>query len=88
MDEESHTFNLLCFLFRQLLGKRDSIAAYTGDTGNIGSPCVDALADDGTLLQALTFDTRPECQSDIVDNAALLNASVEVRALRDVADMV
>ena len=63
-------------MFRQLLGKRDSIVAYTGDTSVIGSPCVDALVDDGTVVQALVFDT--ECQSDIIDNAALVNASVEV----------
>lgn len=59
-----------------MLGKRESIAAYTGNTGFIGSPCVDALVDDGTVLEALTFDTV--CQMDIVDNAALANASVEV----------
>ena len=67
---------LCCFVLRQLLGKRESIAAYTGNTGFIGSPCVDALVDDGTVLEALTFDTV--CQMDIVDNAALANASVEV----------
>ncbi|CAM9439659.1 unnamed protein product [Scytosiphon promiscuus] len=60
----------------ELLGHRDSIVAYTGVTGAIGSPCVDALVDDGTVIQALTFDT--DCQSDIVDNEALMNASVEV----------
>lgn len=62
----------------QLLGHRDSIVAYTGATGAIGSPCVDALVDDGTVVQALYFDT--ECQLDTVDNDALMNASVEVRA--------
>lgn len=52
--------------------------AYTGDASRIGSPCVDALVDDGTVVQALTFDTV--CGMDIIDNAALVNASVEVCA--------
>lgn len=65
-----------------MLGKRDSIVAYTGDTSRIGSPCVDALVDDGTVVEALTFDTAADCQSDIVDNVALVNASVEVCACR------
>lgn len=69
---------VLFWCFRQLLGQRESIVAYTGNAGNIGSPCVDGLVDDGSVVQALTFDTT--CQMDIVDNAALVNASVEVRA--------
>eukprot|EP00752_Nemacystus_decipiens_P009351 g8357.t1 len=60
----------------ELLGKRDSIVAYTGDTSRIGSPCVDSLVDNGTVVEALVFDT--ECQLDTIDNAALANASVEV----------
>lgn len=67
-------------LLRQLLGQRASIVAYTGETSRIGSPCVDALVEDGTVVQALTFDTTAGCERDIVDNAALVNASVEVCA--------
>ncbi|CAB1103470.1 unnamed protein product [Ectocarpus sp. CCAP 1310/34] len=60
----------------ELLGHRDSIVAYTGNVGLIGSPCVDELVDNGTVVQALTFDTV--CGQDIIDNEALVNASVEV----------
>ena len=67
--------------FLQLLGHRDSIVAYTGDVDRIGSPCVDALVEDGTVEQALVFDTREECQTDAVDNEALIAAGVEVCAV-------
>lgn len=37
---------------------------------------MDALVENGTVVQAIVFDTV--CSVDIVDNQALMNASVEV----------
>lgn len=75
---------LICFVrsciaphsHAQLLGHRDSIVAYTGDTSRIGSPCVDSLVEAGTVLEAITYDAA--CFSNITDNEVLISEGVEV----------
>lgn len=60
----------------EMLGHRDTIVAYTGDTSRVGSPCVDSLVEDGSVLEAITFDAA--CASNITDNEVLISESVEV----------
>lgn len=60
----------------QLLGHRDSIVAYTGDADNIGSPCVDALVENGTIVEATVFN---DSCGYVADNELLVDLEVDVR---------
>lgn len=51
--------------------------AYTASTDVIGSPCVDALVENGTIVQATVFNES--CGSYVADNDLLVELEVDVR---------